>query len=164
MGFHREFADILEEMMKKEPLCPPPKASEKRAPILTLQPFLNFYTETIRWTHAPAMKFYPTPQVKKQETAIPKQTVKTKKEVAPIAEKMVSMKHVPLQTLEPLKILEQLGAQLGEEFSLSILRREYRRLAKIYHPDSQHSKSCAVRFQKVSSSYKSVVRELFPRQ
>lgn len=160
MSFQREFAEILKEKMGSPQESTPEKPSN-------LGPFS--YEERFEpFISAPHFSFspsqfsnqYPRSKVVKTD-AKAVQPPPQKPEKVKIQEKSYKIGELGMDMATPFVTLIRLGAKLDEKaITLSALKREYRKLAKRYHPDHSKREDAVKLFQSCCQSYGQIKQAL----
>lgn len=159
MSFKEGFAEILEKKMGST--LSEPKISvnsqPQRAP--SLDWILPIFAPRKVWTPHKIPAAYPRIVGNKQPNS-PK--ISLKNSPSNTSEEVFQTAQLSEKGKKALKILVRLGAELANDqaFRASELKTQYRRLARIYHPDSQHEKASSKHFNMCSICYKIVSKEV----
>jgi len=150
MALERDFADILQEK-----LGTPPKRETMAAPLSPSAPQFPHWKYRIEspirtFTPAKIPNIYP----KKSPRIRVKKAINPPKPKVQNQEKTFKIGELGLDLATPLNTLQSLGAHLDpEKISLSGLKKEYRKLARKYHPDSNPSTGSAKFFHEACKAY-----------
>ncbi len=155
MAFESGFADILQKKMgfPEENLPKSSSYTVKKRPHSPVIPPL--FMDSFRWTPPSAGEAYlncsTQPQIRNQaenpEAPIPKPNS------AP--EIFFSIGELGLDNATPFMTLTRHGADLDEgRLSEKQLKKQYRKLAKIFHPDNGHRPNGAEIFQECTEAYR----------
>lgn len=156
MSIRGEFANILEKKMGPTPIL------EKKAyPIRT-----DFHQDshfsmskinlkTCRFTSLNS-DLYPS-----QPKAKSKITPNSTPQKLPAEENLTSILKLSQKSQKAFFLLEKLGANFEDgKLGVQALKREYRRLAKVFHPDQQTPLSCSKKFHYLHTCYQLLFNEL----
>lgn len=163
MTLHKEFADILKEKLGEFPSEDTPKPFKSPKRDLNFQPILSFFTDVKTWIPKHGLKSYPQKKCTQWKQETPKKhklsfSKPIKKRTQP--EKFHSLSELSLSSQKAYISLQKLGATLpSQQFQISTLKREYRRLIKLFHPDHSQSTS-SQSFQMVLKNYRTLIKEL----
>ena len=130
---------------------PTPGSQQEPQKVQIPRPITQFFSQIKTWAPSQIPKAYPK--------TVPKiATVqKAKAEVAapPIEVKSFRSVQLSKEAQRSLATLRFLGAQVNcDKITLTDVKKEYRKLAKIYHPDSHHPKAEAKTFHQCCLSYR----------
>ena len=160
MSFIGEFAEILEKKLGKEP-----KASHRPAAIRSEYSLFEAVIPTSSDHRnfqfiGSVEKRYPKVDVKKAPRKEPQQT-KAKVVVNKTKENLISVLKLSEKAQKAYFLLIRLGAEFEDgKIGKSLLKSEYRRLAKIYHPDNQLSSSSSKKFNYLHTCNKILIKAL----
>lgn len=153
MTFEGEFAEILKEKMGETPKVAPQK--RRSAPLRSSfgDPLLNFYVEKKQWIPSRGLTSYPkkTPSIKPIQ--VPE----------PVVSEEISweMAQLPVDLRLQLSAFEDLGAKLDKDkIQKSHLKKQYRILAKKYHPDLQKDQNLASQFAELKKVFNRIEVEI----
>lgn len=151
------FAEILQEKMGA-----PKKGLTQKSPIQTgfsleNSPFFEVNFNKNFTSFNPVKKVYPTPSRPSRES----QQVKTPIKKAPQTHPQISILRLSENSQKSYFLLLKLGAQFEDgKIDSQALKNEYRRLAKVFHPDSPSNNSCSKKFHYLHTCYKVLTKAL----
>jgi hypothetical protein len=156
MSLQREFAEILKEKMgstTSKPSVPP-------APKTPFRPFPHWKYEFSSPKHSfflhKNLNSYPQKPLRKKQT----QTQADHSKLPP-SEPVFKIGQLGLEYTSDLMALQTLGADLkAEAITLSQIKKEYRKLARRYHPDHNKNSDGSERFQMAHRSYRNLVQAI----
>jgi hypothetical protein len=157
MGFQSEFAEILQKKMGEDTHTPP--HIETPPPIKRY-----FFQETVlnfkfkkTWKPIGAAEKYPSINVVKTKVETPLKRVLTGEINEIVNEITYSIDSLKDEKKLALQDFIKVGARLNlQELSDSSIKKEYRRLLKIYHPDYCKLKDASLILERIIKLYKSL--------
>jgi hypothetical protein len=154
MTSHRGFADILQEKLGENmaPTTASPPAHGKKKPF----PWWQYLPQASKNRFVPLTipAAYPRPRPTLRET---KRPVKPQHPLEPTYQ----LGDIGLEYSTDIVTLQNLGADLDpSQLSLSSLKRQYRRLAKRWHPDHHAHAQAAEPFQQLTQAYQNLQQAL----
>ena len=153
MAFEGEFSKILRQKMdfslENDDFQAKPKGHFQRK----MGDFMQIFMNPVVWTPHQIPKAYPR---KRAKTVVPPKPQK----VEIIKEESWVIKELSDVLLKKIRQMEALGAKWPETISQSSAKSEFRRLAKIYHPDHRHPQCNGKKFQVLLLLYRQIRSEL----
>lgn len=157
MGFPSEFSDILRRkmgsMVEETPITPE-VPTQKTAPN---SPVFPIFSHPKTWLPRKLNSAYPVKKISKEQSKQQKvEEIKIK-----IAEKIFTQTDLNSDEMKALVRFQTLGGHINaQQICLSTLKKEYRRLAKIYHPDSAKSLLDPKKFHELVTIYHTLEKKL----
>lgn len=156
MGFQSEFAEILQEKMGKGRVQPPQSQGQKSSKPDFPDWKYQFFTSQRSFTPSQIPKQYPRPTPQKTSAIHTVKVEKNKKE-----EKHFKIGQLGLEYSSDLILLQNLGAEIeSDKIQLSSLKKEFRRLAKKFHPDTSRENQTEKIFHSCHQAYSNLSRRL----
>ena len=158
MSFKGEFAEILREKIGEPQKTEAPKRENSPSTPLSLDWILPIFAPRKTWAPQEIPGAYPKVVITKSAPKKTETPIETKKE----NEQKVQVKELSDKAQKAHGILVKLGAQFESKdfFQPSELKTQYRKLARIYHPDSQNKKASNKHFNILSVCHKFIINEI----
>lgn len=164
MSFKGEFAEILKDKLGEPIQKEAPKETSSTYVSRSIDWILPIFAPRKTWTPQEIPGAYPKVVVTKKNSS------KEKEKASAGAKTQEVETSIPLSSLSEKatkahRILTKLGAEFSEtdSFRPSELKTQYRKLARVYHPDSQNIKASSKSFNMVSVCYKFIAKELIEK-